>query len=101
MDQQYLNSLYQSHKNDSDEKLQKIVSNPNKYSQESVFAAKTILKERQTKSNDTNENTNQINYDENDIAIILESIRRNTNTIKNILIFLVVIIIVGTILNFA
>ena len=43
MNENYLKSTYEHHKNDSKESLKKIINNPNKYSQEVVYAAKTIL----------------------------------------------------------
>lgn len=94
-----MDRLYNLHKNDSDGKLQDISSNPNKYSQESVYVAKMILKER-NKTLDVGDIHSKINYDENEIVTLLESIKRNTDSIRNILILFVVITIVGMILIF-
>lgn len=96
MDTKYLNSLYDLHKDDSDNKLQKIVNTPDKYSQESVYVAKKILNERKNVLNnncDTFDGT-ELNQNEN-TTVIFESIRRDINTIKNILIFYSALIIIS------
>lgn len=98
MDNKHINRLYDLHKNDSDDKLQNISNNSNRYSQESVFVANQILQERGSVVNNSNEPNNKIYYVEKDIATILESIKRNTDTIRNILIFFIAITIIGIIL---
>lgn len=101
MNENYLNSSYDHHKNDSDESLKKIVSNPNKYSQEVVYVAKTILQERADGSKHTNEHKlfDNAKLSENPV-VLLESIDRNINTIKNITIIIFLLSIISAIIQF-
>lgn len=46
MNENYLNSSYERHKNDSTESLKKFISNQSKYSQEVVYAAKKYCKKK-------------------------------------------------------
>ena len=101
MNENYLNSAYERHKNDNTESLKKIVSNQSKYSQEVVHAAKKILQERE--NNNTSANTqatlDNAQLSENPI-VLLDSINRNINTIKNIIIVILLMSIISSIIQF-
>lgn len=101
MNENYLKSTYEHHKNDSKESLKKIINNPNKYSQEVVYAAKTILQERETSKECTKEQTpfENTKLSENPI-ILLDSINRNINIIKNMIILILILSIIASIIQF-
>ena len=101
MNENYLHSSYEHHKNDSTESLKKIVSNPNKYSQEVVYAAKTILQERETNGKHTKEpiQFNNVKLSENPV-VLLDSINRNINSIKNIIIAIFLLSVINAIIQF-
>lgn len=101
MNENYLNSSYERHKNDSTETLQKIINNPNKFSQEVVHVAKIILQER---TNGDVSKTEQATFNNSKLSenpvVILDSINRNINTIKNIIIIIFLLSILNAILQF-
>lgn len=85
MDEKHLNRLYEIHKNDSNDSLNKIANNPNKYSKESVYIANKLLNERvgEIKQNEENETSNA--------ELLLKSINKNIFIIRNIIILYFVI----------
>lgn len=101
MNENYLNSSYERHKNDSTETLQKIINSPNKYSQEVVHVAKIILQERAADNKHTDAKTSFDNakLSENPV-VLLDSINRNINTIKNVIIIIFLLFIINTIFQF-
>lgn len=101
MNENYLNSSYERHKNDSTESLKKIISNQSKYSQEVVYAAKKILQEKENNNSSTNTQAtlNDTQLSENPI-VLLDSINRNINTIKNIIIVILLMSIISSIIQF-
>lgn len=79
----------------------KIISNQSKYSQEVVYAAKKILQEKESNNSSTNTQTilNNTQLSENPF-VLLDSINRNINTIKNIIIVILLMSIISSIIQF-
>jgi hypothetical protein len=93
MDDNHFKTLYEQHKQDSDEVLRKIADNPSKYSAEAVYACRKILFERHGNT----KQESQTVYKADEKSMTLENIDRNLATIRNIMIFWTVLGILGVI----